>query len=298
MRLLFPLPPCASISPPPPIPHLFACSAPLPFAPPLPQVDSYEGEVRALEASLEKLKSHSWGVGADASDLLEALSMDRGQQHVDAAKRIELVASILAQQREHIQNVRECQLETCVLGWVAGRGSSSSGGGGGGDGAGGEETKEEGGSPPTVKAEEQRGSPAPSGPVATAEEEAELARELEELLCLTDEQRAGLLKANEGAEEDRRAVDTLDACLEAIEANSWLLNEGVEQVTDRFMSILNPAQTSKFLLWTDHNAEAIDQLDYVRAPPADAPPASGPMFYFGVEEGGDIGDEPHKHTHG
>merc|ERR1719199_1590481 len=80
-------------------------------------VDSYEGEVRALEASLEKLKSHSWGVGADASDLLEALSMDRGQQHVDAAKRIELVASILAQQREHIQNVRECQLETCVLGW-------------------------------------------------------------------------------------------------------------------------------------------------------------------------------------
>lgn len=52
------------------------------------------------------------------------------------------------------------------------------------------------------------------------------------------------------------------------------------------MSMLNPGQMSKFLLWTDHNSEAIDQLDYVNAPPASAPPSSAPTFVFGTDDCG------------
>mmetsp|Transcript_36284 Transcript_36284/g.78965 ORF Transcript_36284/g.78965 Transcript_36284/m.78965 type:complete len:529 (-) Transcript_36284:501-2087(-) len=225
-------------------------------------VDSYEGEVGVLESSLAKLRAHTWGVGSDPTALLDALSMDRGQQHVDAEKRRELIRSILAQQREQVQNIRECQLENMVLGWVARRGED----------------------------EEQEKMADPEDEAAAAEE-AELARELQDLLALSPEQKARLRKTTEGLEEERRAIDTVDACLEAMAANSWLLNAGVEECTDKFMSILNPTQTSKFLLWTDNNSEAIDQLDYVKAPPADAKPANTPIFYFGLEEGMPQGDD-------
>ena len=47
---------------------------------------------------------------------------------------------------------------------------------------------------------------------------------------------------------------------------------------------MNPTQMSKFMLWADHNAEAIDQLDYVNAPPANAQPASSPTFVFGIDD--------------
>ena len=219
-----------------------------------------------LESSLAKLRAHTWGVGSDPTSLLDALSMDRGQQHVDAEKRRELIQSILAQQREQVQNIRECQLENMVLGWVARQDEKD-----------GQEQEQEKMADPEDE--------------AAAIEEAGLARELQDLLALTPEQKARLRKATEGIEEERRAIDTVDACLEAMSENSWLLNAGVEECTDRFMSILNPTQTSKFLLWTDNNSEAIDQLDYVKAPPADAPPASTPMFYFGMEEGMPHGDD-------
>ena len=220
-------------------------------------MDSYEGEVGVLEASLAKLQAHSWGVGSDLSALLEALSMDRGQQHIPAEKRKELIQSILLQQREQVATIRDVQSEVM---------------------------KEE-----QIKSEEGQGDDA----AAIAAEEAELARELQELLDITPEQREQLQKTTEGLEEERRTIDTIDSCLEALASNDWLLNSSVEECTDRFMSILNPTQTSKFLLWADNNSEAIDQLDYVKAPPAGAPPVNAPTFYFGMEEGimqGDAGD--------
>lgn len=232
------------------------------------QVDSYEGEVGVLEASLAKLQAHSWGVGSDLSALLEALSMDRGQQHIPAEKRKELIQSILLQQREQVATIRDVQSEVMMLGLFARY----------------EEGKEE-----QIKSEEGQGDDA----AAIAAEEAELARELQELLDITPEQREQLQKTTEGLEEERRAIDTIDSCLEALASNDWLLNSSVEECTDRFMSILNPTQTSKFLLWADNNSEAIDQLDYVKAPPAGAPPVNAPTFYFGMEEGimqGDAGD--------
>ena len=63
-------------------------------------VDSYEGEVGILESALSKLKSHQWGSDiVDHEVLIEALSMERGQQPLTPEGRRELVQSILNQQR-------------------------------------------------------------------------------------------------------------------------------------------------------------------------------------------------------
>ena len=41
---------------------------------------------------------------------------------------------------------------------------------------------------------------------------------------------------------------------------------------------------SKFLLWTDHNSEAIEQLDFVNAPAESSLPANSPNFTFGIDD--------------
>jgi hypothetical protein len=66
--------------------------------------------------------------------------------------------------------------------------------------------------------------------------------------------------------------------------NEWLVNQGVDDCIEQFSSIMNPGQMSKFLLWTDHNSEAIDQLDFLNAPPAGSEPAQSPVFAFGVDD--------------
>jgi hypothetical protein len=83
---------------------LRACSA---------QVDSYEGEVGVLEASLQKLKAHTWGTSHEA--LLEALSMERGQQELSNEERIQLIQDIVQQQRKQVEFLRETQREQEVL---------------------------------------------------------------------------------------------------------------------------------------------------------------------------------------
>jgi hypothetical protein len=82
-------------------------------------VESYEAEVGVLESSLAKLQAHKWGLGNNTDALLEALSMDRGQQKIDSEKRKELITSTLAQQREQVRNLLDCQLENLTLSWVA-----------------------------------------------------------------------------------------------------------------------------------------------------------------------------------
>ena len=78
-------------------------------------------------------------------------------------------------------------------------------------------------------------------------------------------------------------MDTVDECLKAMEENEFLLNVGVTDITKQFMSILHPNQISKFLLWTDSNSEQLEQLDYVYAPPKDAPLPNAPVFTFGMD---------------
>jgi hypothetical protein len=116
----------------------------------------------------------------------------------------------------------------------------------------------------------------------------ELARELQDLLQLTEEQKAELRESSKGLDKEVKALETVAASLQAMEENDWLLNEGVQKITDQFISILHKNQQSKFLLWADANAEAIDQLDHVQVQPLQ----NAPIFSFGVETGpGDDDDK-------
>jgi len=108
---------------------------------------------------------------------------------------------------------------------------------------------------------------------------------------LTAEQAEKLGGVAGGVREDRNALSTIEAALLAVKENSWLENSAIEDASDKFMNILNPTQMSKFLLWTDNNSEAIDQLDYVNAPAATAAPSKVPVFYFGDQDGMDDDDD-------
>lgn len=224
-------------------------------------VESYEAEVGVLESSLSKLQLHRWGVGNNADALLEALSMDRGQQKIDSEKRKELITSILAQQREQVRNLMDCQLENMTLSWIAQYGEE-----GDANGNGGGVFRTEGDDP------------------TTAAEVNEFAEELNRVLELTPDQKEQLKLSTAGMEDEVLAIEDIDQSLTALMSNSWLMNNGIEQCTEQFTNILNATQMSKFLLWSDHNSEAIGQLDYVNAPPSNAPPNSSPTFIFGIDE--------------
>jgi hypothetical protein len=115
----------------------------------------------------------------------------------------------------------------------------------------------------------------------------ELSRELQDVLNLSEEQKAELRESSKGLEGEVEALETISASLQAMQENEWLLNQGVQGITDQFTSILHPNQLSKFLLWTDANAEAIDQLDHVTVQPLQ----TAPIFSFGVEASAADDDE-------
>ncbi|KAL7544781.1 hypothetical protein ACHAWF_008147 [Thalassiosira exigua] len=219
-------------------------------------VDSYEGEVGILESSLSKLRSHRWGatsspgavdhVPADHEALIEALSMERGQQPLTPERRREMVRSILAQQREQVANLLECQLENWVLGTLA--------------------SSNDPGDDPELAA---------------------ITSELRSTLNLTPQQLSLLEQSSRGCAHEIRDLLTVDDCLRSLDANGWLLDEGVDEVAGQFTNVLNPTQLSKFLMWSDHNADQIERLDYVNA---NSVVGSGPAFEFGVDEGLADGD--------
>jgi hypothetical protein len=103
--------------------------------------------------------------------------------------------------------------------------------------------------------------------------------ELRETLQLTPTQLEQLKAAESGWQDEWNALQTVKASLQAMLENNWLWNEGCTAVAEEFMSILHKNQVSKFLLWADHNVEAIDELDIVHAPNSIA---QGPVFHFGV----------------
>lgn len=222
-------------------------------------VDTYEGEVGVLEASLSKLHAHSWGEGHDHESLLEALSMDRGQQVISPEARHEFIRDILKQQQEQIDNIMDVHLEVELLHFLANYDVRND------------------------KNSAEDGKTSSSEIISDDKETAQLAEELNSLLKLTHDQKARLRVTTQTCPEERRAIETVDECLRVMLDNDWIMNNSVEECTRDFMSILNQGQLCKFLLWTDHNSDAIDQLDYVNAPPASAPPTNSPMFIFGTD---------------
>jgi len=206
-------------------------------------VDSYEGEVGVLEASLQKLKAHTWGTSHEA--LLEALSMERGQQELSNEERVELIQEIVRQQRKQVEFLRETQREQQIL-------------------------------------------LAATSPIQESGESSknELSKELQTLLNLTESQKGEIRKACEGLDKEIHAMETFIVCLQAMQNTSWLWNDGVAKISDQFTSILHPNQVSKFLIWSDANAEALDSLEYCHAPPSQAPPDMAPVFCFGMDDHG------------
>jgi hypothetical protein len=107
----------------------------------------------------------------------------------------------------------------------------------------------------------------------------ELSKELQEVLQLSDSQKQHLRASSQGLDKEIEALETVASSLQAMLDNEWLLNEGVQNIVDQFTSILHKNQLSKFLLWTDTNVDAIDQLDHVQVQPLQG----APIFTFGVE---------------
>lgn len=187
-----------------------------------------------MENSLSKLKAHTWGTNHEA--LLEALSMERGQQELSNEERVQLISEIIAQQRKQVEFLRETQREQQMLLSVV-------------------ENPDD-----------------------------EMSQELQSILQLTDDQKENIRNSCQGLEQEVEAMETFLQCLDAMAKKDWLCNDGVQQISTQFMGILHANQVSKFLIWTDANAEALDSLEYCHAPPANAPPAGGPIFCFGMDD--------------
>jgi hypothetical protein len=196
-------------------------------------VDAYETEVGILEKTLKQLQAHEWGNSNSAQRVMEALSMDRGQQVLTKEERKQAATDILHQQVEYLEMLEEMMQEQYVL--------------------------------------------------LELKDNAEFS-DLRDVLQLSDEQLDGLAQDKETWEEEWEALQTIKASLEAMRDNTWLWNQGCTAIADEFLSILHKNQISKFLLWCDHNMEAIDELDGVNAP-CNVP--QGPVFHFGVNQNPD-----------
>lgn len=115
----------------------------------------------------------------------------------------------------------------------------------------------------------------------TSNEENGLWQELERVLNLSPEQKMSLATATAGLDEEVEAMETLETCLVALKDR--LAQDGaIDSLTNQFMGIFHQNQVQKFLLWSDANAEAIDQLDYCHA----GPPQASPIFSFGMDDYG------------
>ena len=104
--------------------------------------------------------------------------------------------------------------------------------------------------------------------------------DLKQMLQLTSEQMQQLASQAIGWNEEYAALQTVKAALTDLKNQSWLWNEGCNSIKSQFLNILHKNQVSKFLLWCDHNTEAIDELDFVHAPEA---VPTGPVFSFGAD---------------
>lgn len=195
-----------------------------------------------MEKTLKQLEAHEWGKDTDDHKaLLDALGMERGQQAISPEERNTIIQDIMKQQKQQVNMLQQAQCEQEVLAMLASGASS------------------------------ERGE--------NSEADISMLSELQEILQLSEDQKVKLQESSKGLDREVEALETVSASLEAMQKNDWLLNEGVQKITDQFTSILHKNQQSKLLLWTDANAEAVDQLDLVQVQPLQ----SAPMFSFGVE---------------
>ena len=105
-------------------------------------------------------------------------------------------------------------------------------------------------------------------------------KDLQETLQLSPDQCQQIVDQSTGWDSEWQALQTVKSSLVAMRDNDWLWNEGCAGITDQFMAILHSNQISKLLLWADHNAETIEELDSVHA--IHVVPDT-PIFQFGMD---------------
>lgn len=105
-------------------------------------------------------------------------------------------------------------------------------------------------------------------------------KDLQDTLQLSPDQCQQIMDQSTGWDDEWQALQTVKSSLIAMRDNDWLWNEGCASITDQFMSILHSNQISKLLLWADHNAETIEELDSVHA--INIVPNT-PVFQFGMD---------------
>lgn len=241
-------------------------------------VDAYEVEVGILEKTLQALKSHEWGGSGEnngvdnsnidgssrASALAAALSMDRGQQQLTLEQRKATATGILEQQLQFLEQLENLLQEQFVLHELAETHFRGSCGEDGPGGSGEKKNPEE-------------------------EESVDNLEDLKQLLQLSEDQLVEIRQSSRNWDEEWQALQTVKASLIAMKENDWLWNDGCIETADQFLRILHKNQISKFLLWCDHNVEAIDELDCVNAPVLNRDSENrgvsvvGPVFSFGVD---------------
>jgi hypothetical protein len=217
------------------------------------QVDAYETEVGILEKTLQHLKAHEWGVPTNAP--AGAADSEKSHQSLLEALCMDRGQQVISseQRAQQCQDILEQQLQQMEL-------------------------------LRQVQFEQQLLAAASSSEHKDEDPElAEMARELNQVLGLSDDQKAQLQENSRGLDEEMTALETVFSSLVMMKENEWLLNQGVQDITDQLTSILHKNQMSKFLLWADANVEAIDQLDHVHAAPKSDEHPQGPLFVFGVE---------------
>ncbi|CAB9504331.1 bZIP transcription factor [Seminavis robusta] len=215
-------------------------------------VDAYETEVGILEKTLQQLKAHEWGV--PAATAANTPSEEKSHQSLLEALCMDRGQQVISseQRAQQCQDILEQQLQQMEL-------------------------------LRQVQFEQQLLAQVAGENKDEDPELAEMAQELDSILNLTDDQKSQLQETSKGLDDEMTALDTVFSSLVMMKENEWLLNQGVQDITDQLTSILHKNQMSKFLLWADANVEAIDQLDHVHAAPKTAPHPHGPIFTFGVE---------------
>jgi len=211
--------------------------------------------------------------------LVEALSMDRGQQVLSSEERKELIKTLLNQQRNQVRTLMDCQIESLLLGIVAKQNPEDEYDQCFDSKAKNINTVEE----TDVFSLLEKGNKE-SFKKDKKEKLQMVVQEIYDSLQLSSKQKRDIEKLSKGADNEFESIARVDASLEAIISNSWLMNGDVEKYTNQFTSIFSHNQLSKFLIWLDYNSEAIEGLDYVHAPLSSAEPTNEPFFFFGVND--------------
>lgn len=220
------------------------------------QVDAYETEVGILEKTLQHLKAHEWGVPTTGpAAAAGGNNSEKSHQSLLEALCMDRGQQVISseQRAQQCQDILEQQLQQMEL-------------------------------LRQVQFEQQLLAAASRGEHKDEDPDlAEMAEELNQVLGLSGDQKTKLQEGSKGLDEEMTALDTVFSSLVMMKENEWLLNQGVQDITDQLTSILHKNQMSKFLLWADANVEAIDNLDHVHAAPKADDHPQGPLFVFGVE---------------